>query len=194
MSSELLIQLVAPFVAILIAILTTVSNLIDRRRSHRLEKDRLDHDRKVLITQSTGYFLDKYDFTKLLLSKLSKLSRQSSDLEGRLAVKVEEGLKALPAAKADIEATVQDIFHSVVDNQLLLTERSHKLVTEKLLAKLGEVIKASSQEEAIDVNIIKLREMRSVVEQLKVLVRQEFEQVTNSVLTNDLVQASATDN
>lgn len=83
MSNELreIIAIVGPISAVIVALMTTLFNLYDRRRHYRIESEKLVSQQMMTVLESSEFLKDKYIAYKLLLAELAQLKNLLRRLE-----------------------------------------------------------------------------------------------------------------
>lgn len=169
-----LVSISVPVSAVIVAGMTTVFNVLDRRRFYRIEQQRLDSQRSRSFAEYTDYISNRYNFTTEILDRLSSIKRRCTETEGFIAeygaAAVNDRLDLISKINEEISGVVE----AAVSSQLLLSEQAHRQITQTLVASFSSIF-ANVRSGAPDTDSLALlRRFRVEIDELKAIIRNDF--------------------
>ena len=145
--------IVSPLVALIIAVITTIFNIIDRRKKYEIEKEKILAELKSVLLNNVDFLQNKYRINNELMAKISKMTALVQIVYDSV---LQEDWRVLDDFSSlfqynECNQTLNELINILRENQIYLTNEIHIWFTREYARKQKvSLVELNNMAEKID--------------------------------------------
>ncbi len=156
-------------VTLVVAILTTLYNIWDRRQFYRHERNKLNREMTRGVLTSSSLLSDKYETYKAVMISISALTAASMRLlEG------DDNISTIKFTLPTLRELLDGVLNSLRQNPAFLPVEIHKLLSRNIAIKIAEIIISLQEISEPKAARMQLNEIVSLCDKMKSVLEADF--------------------